>query len=49
LLIYQILTGFTYRELSPHKFTPMPGVHNRIQQMAGSAAALTRQVHWRHC
>src|SRR3990172_1160505 len=25
------LTGFTYRELSPHKFTPMPGVHQSIK------------------
>jgi hypothetical protein len=23
-------TGFTYRGLSPHKFTPMPGVHNAL-------------------
>ena len=22
-----LLTGFTYRGLTPHKFTPMPGVH----------------------
>ncbi|HUU80089.1 MAG TPA: hypothetical protein VMW90_01470, partial [Acidobacteriota bacterium] len=22
--------GFTYRGLSPHKFTPMPGVHQRM-------------------
>jgi hypothetical protein len=31
------LTGFTYRGLSPHKFTPMPGVHLKIQptQKAG--------------
>jgi len=25
--MFNILTGFTYRGLSPHKFTPMPGVH----------------------
>ena len=30
-LIYQILIGFTYRGLSPHKLTPMLGVHNRSQ------------------
>jgi putative DNA methylase len=24
------LTGFTYSGLSPHKFTPMPGVHNAV-------------------
>jgi len=27
------LTGFTYRGLSPHKFTPMPGVHPVMQPM----------------
>jgi len=31
------LTGFTYRELSPHKFMPMPGVHH-----ANSADAKSR-------
>jgi len=25
------ITGFTYRGLSPHKFTPMPGVHKAMQ------------------
>ena len=25
-----LLTGFTYRGLSPHKFTPMPGVHKLL-------------------
>ncbi len=25
------LTGFIYRELSPHKFTPVPGVHQSIK------------------
>jgi hypothetical protein len=25
--MFNILTGFTYRGLTPHKFTPMPGVH----------------------
>jgi len=24
------LTGFTYRGLTPHKFTPMPGVHQAL-------------------
>jgi hypothetical protein len=24
-------TGFTYRGLTPHEFTPMPGVHKVIQ------------------
>jgi hypothetical protein len=27
-------TGFTYRGLSPHKFTPVPGVHNELQPTA---------------
>ena len=26
------LTAFPYRGLSPHKFTPMPGVHEKIQR-----------------
>jgi len=29
-LNFETLTGFTYRGLAPLKFTPMPGVHNRI-------------------
>jgi hypothetical protein len=31
-------TGFTHRGPAPHKFTPMPGVHNRLQGTANSAA-----------
>jgi hypothetical protein len=27
---------FSYRGLSPHKFTPMPGVHVTVQPMAHS-------------
>jgi hypothetical protein len=27
-----MIAGFIYRGFSPHKFTPMPGVHQRIQQ-----------------
>ncbi len=30
-------TGFTYRGLSPHKFTPMPGVHKRIHRIIPAA------------
>jgi hypothetical protein len=30
--MFNILTGFTYRGLTPHKFTPMPGVHNLINR-----------------
>jgi hypothetical protein len=26
--VLNTLTGFTYRGLAPHKFTPMPGVHH---------------------
>ena len=29
--MFTILAGFTYRGLSPHKFTPMPGVHKSLQ------------------
>jgi hypothetical protein len=29
--MFNILTGFTYRGLSPHKFTPVPGVHKQFQ------------------
>jgi hypothetical protein len=29
--MFNTLTGFTYRGLSPHKFTPMPGVHKKMQ------------------
>ena len=32
--MFSILTGFTYRGLAPHKFTPMLGVHQRIQRIA---------------
>ncbi len=28
--MYKSLTGFRYRGLAPHKFTPMPGVHQSI-------------------
>src|ERR1035437_61418 len=31
------LTGFKYRGLSPHKFTPVPGVHNRMNRIASLA------------
>jgi len=30
-----MLTGLTYRGLSPHKFTPMPGVHNNVLKTKG--------------
>jgi hypothetical protein len=36
--------GFTYRGLSPHKFTPMPGVHNLVQGTARGMPPLTRSV-----
>jgi ribosomal protein S18 acetylase RimI-like enzyme len=38
------LTGFTYRGLSPHKFTPVPGVHNPLQRTALPAAAERNDV-----
>ncbi|SPD75572.1 hypothetical protein PITCH_A640115 [uncultured Desulfobacterium sp.] len=31
--MFNILTGFTYRGLSPHKFTPAPGVHTKIKSI----------------
>ncbi|MDP2782286.1 hypothetical protein, partial [Devosia sp.] len=35
--IFKILTGFTYRGLSPLKFTPTPGVHHAFQRTQKSA------------
>ena len=32
--MFNTLTGFTYRGLSPHKFTPMAGVHKWLQWTA---------------
>jgi hypothetical protein len=32
------LTVFTHRGLTPHKFTPVPGVHKRLQRTAIAAA-----------
>jgi hypothetical protein len=32
------LTGFTHRGLAPHKFTPVPGVHNAINLTRNSSA-----------
>jgi len=29
--VFRTLTGFMHRGLSPHKFTPMPRVHNSIK------------------
>ena len=34
------LTGFTHRGLTPHKFTPVPGVHQALQRTPGSLAVL---------
>jgi hypothetical protein len=38
------LTGFTYRGLAPHKFTPMPGVHKRVKRTAKRPPPLTLNV-----
>jgi hypothetical protein len=38
------LTGFTYRGLSPHKFTPMPGVHHRVQPTRYTRGRLRRSA-----
>jgi hypothetical protein len=32
--MFNTLTGFSYRGLSPHKFTPMPYVHKRVYKDA---------------
>jgi hypothetical protein len=32
--MFLTLTGFRYRGLAPHKFTPMPGVHKPIHRTA---------------
>jgi hypothetical protein len=36
LIVFLIMNTFrfSYRGLSPHKFTPMPGVHKRIEREA---------------
>jgi len=34
--MFNTLTGFTYRGLTPHKFTPMPGVHIILAEMGPS-------------
>jgi hypothetical protein len=38
-LNFESLTGFTYRGLAPHKFTPVPGVHPSLQPIAARWAA----------
>jgi hypothetical protein len=35
---------YSYRGLSPHKFTPVPGVHNGMQRTALRAAADAERV-----
>jgi len=36
------LTGFTYKGLPPHKFTPMPDVHNKMQLTQKADELLSR-------
>ena len=38
-LNFETLTGFTYRGLTPHKFTPVPGVHPSLHPIAARWAA----------
>jgi len=38
--------GFTYRGLSPHKFTPMPGVHNFVKRSRGDTWCRLLQALW---
>jgi hypothetical protein len=40
------LTGFTYRGLSPHEFTPMPGVHNFVKRTRWDTWCCFLQVPW---
>jgi hypothetical protein len=37
--MFNTLTGFTYRGLPPHKFTPMPGVHKSVEIRRANAGA----------
>jgi hypothetical protein len=37
--MFLTLTGFIYRGLSPHKFTPVPGVHQPLEPIAAHGAA----------
>jgi hypothetical protein len=37
---------FSYRGLSPHKLTPMPGVHNRLHGDGGALAIYVGFVHF---
>jgi len=38
------VTGFSYRGLAPHKFTPMTGVHKTVGRRPGDKAARTGQL-----
>jgi hypothetical protein len=38
------LTGFTHRGLSPHKFTPLPGIHHDVHGTAKSALPITPEI-----
>ena len=42
--VFSTLTGFTYRGLSPHWFTPMPGVHNGIHQIPKASRLLVQMI-----
>ncbi|MGD0624863.1 MAG: hypothetical protein ABSB32_09115, partial [Thermodesulfobacteriota bacterium] len=39
MLVISIISRITYRGLSPHQFTPMPGVHNRLQRIANKSGS----------
>jgi len=42
--IFKMITRFTYRGFTPYKFTPMPGVHNRIHKDARKLVLMMRGV-----
>jgi hypothetical protein len=43
-LNFETLTGFTYRGLAPHKFTPLPGVHNSMNPTPRIGLWFTRSL-----
>jgi hypothetical protein len=40
-----VLTGFMYKGLTPHKFTPMTGVHNQVDYTARGSVFSTAMVY----
>jgi hypothetical protein len=42
--MYKPLTGLTYSGLAPHKFTPMPGVHKKIEATGNKLAGFFQKL-----